>query len=332
WIQGLEIAARFAGVPMKEIQQVLDWDEGMESDTEDEADDFRMTTDDFEYPIPLPRVSEVYKQATPVLNLMAKDPTNDKLSQQLMQFNEKIRVDNVKEKLHEHDWQIPVEWFITHYGLIREARSRLQANPEDNQAKREIMAEESLIDKEIQLKHFPTQWSISAADEAWKKQQTTKIVYPWPTKVLPDGSVIIGVKRNGSQGRQVCVEIEEAGRTVRYLKPAYKVGLRAVDEYAKEQGKYKNLAEEQSKWSKENRNDIAELLWVTSSVVKGDPPKRDPVAYCCVRLYSGKLDILTRSSLCKVWGDKDAKTAIKKVCDRDQILTPWEAREASYSN
>lgn len=160
------------------------------------------------------------------------------------------------------------------------------------------------------------------------KVEVDRIEYPWPTAIAADGSLIVGVRRHGRFGLQVCVETEENdGRIIRRLESASDVGLFEVERYTNTQG-FKNLADGQTQWSFRDRGDFDELLWVALSQTKlknTAAGKKDPSTDCCVKFRKRGIQMLTKSSLAKVLGPASANAQIRSVCQRDQITPPWEA-------
>ncbi|KXJ84825.1 hypothetical protein Micbo1qcDRAFT_169925 [Microdochium bolleyi] len=196
----------------------------------------------------------------------------------------------------------------------------------------------------IQKHHFPPEWSVSqmqqkpvvaeqTAEEASlfvesdDSAETETIEYPWATLETADGSRILGVRPRGKVGLQVCVETMKDGRVVRRLMPASQVP--EVTQYIKKDG-YKNLAEGQSTWTYKQRGDFEELLWVTDPAHPRSE-KRDPPADCCVRFRGQGLQILTRTSLFKVLGEKKARAEMESVCARDGIPAPWQMKPREQS-
>ncbi|GKT96932.1 transposase [Colletotrichum tofieldiae] len=154
------------------------------------------------------------------------------------------------------------------------------------------------------------------------------ITYPWTTAKAADGSLIIGVRKWGGFGTQVCIETQETdGRIIRRLESASQVGLPEIRKYWETDG-FKNLAEGQSQWSYRDRDDFEELLWVTKSQTKSKNTAantKDPNADCCVKFHDKGIQILTVTSLNKVLGPSGARAEIEKVCKRDNISPPWKA-------
>lgn len=313
-------------------------------DSGEEADDVRMSFDDDEIDKPIARVLQVYQKATPIMKSLFQDPTNEELQQQLYKLNEMIGSDNRNEQLPEDTWKIRIGFFAPHYKIIRDYYNRLKKNPADTDANHAFVTEEKLIHDMIEKHHFPPEWSISrmqqksiVADktaeetslfvESDDSAETKTIDYPWPTLETADGSRILGVRSRGKVGLQVCVETSKDGRVVRRLVP--ESAVHEVQQYIEING-YKNLAEGQSTWTSRQRGDFEELLWVTDPA----PPrsgKRDPPADCCVRFREQGLQILTRTSLFKVLGEKRAKAEMESVCVRDGTSAPWKMQPREQS-
>ncbi|KAF4465066.1 domain-containing [Fusarium albosuccineum] len=168
---------------------------------------------------------------------------------------------------------------------------------------------------------------VDAAESAANSSQIT-IEYPWTTSQAADGSLIVGVRKQGAFGTQVCIETQEDdGRVIRRLESASDVGLLEVSRYWKMDG-FKNLAGGQSQWSHKQRDDFDQLLWVTKSQTKRKNTaanKKDPNADCCVKFHQNGIQMLTTTSLSKVLGRSSATAEIRRVCERDGILPPSEA-------
>ncbi|RSL81532.1 hypothetical protein CEP52_017173 [Fusarium oligoseptatum] len=173
---------------------------------------------------------------------------------------------------------------------------------------------------------------VDAAESASNSSQNT-IEYPWTTTRAADGSLIVGVRKQGAVGTQVCIETQEDdGRVIRRLESASDVGLLEVDRYKKMDG-FKNLAEGQSQWSHKDRYDFDQLLWVTKSQTKCKNTaanKKDPNADCCVKFHSKGIQVMNVASLCKVLGPSSARAKIEEVCLRDGFQPPWKADWISH--
>jgi predicted transcriptional regulator len=173
---------------------------------------------------------------------------------------------------------------------------------------------------------------VDAANSAVNSSQSP-IDYPWTTARAADGSLIVGVRKQGAFGTQVCIETQENdGRVIRRLESASDVGLLEVGRYWKTGG-FKNLAEGQSQWSHKDRDDFDQLLWVTKSQTKRKNTatnRKDPNADCCVKFHGKGIQILTITSLSKVLGLSSATAEIKRVCEKDGICPPSEAGWVSH--
>ncbi|KAK1994157.1 hypothetical protein LX36DRAFT_727991 [Colletotrichum falcatum] len=274
-----------------------------------------LTKSDDVTPVPPAKVQDIYNEATRELSKLREDSTNLTALKKLQNLNAKISTFNAAEKetlgadgaeISLDRWHIPMEFFAPHYNVVQERYKILDNNRTHEEARKAIAAKKQLIDGLIERDHFPA--ANPPADQA-------AIPYPWLTDKADDGSVIIGVRKQGS-GYRVLTEREEDGQIIRRLEAASKVGSERVKEYCKETG-CKNLAKGQSEWSDKDCDDFERLLWVTRSQTK----RKNTAA--------GKKDILTLSSLRRVLGHGDANKKIKEVCERDGFLPPWEAGNIS---
>ncbi|KAB5515640.1 hypothetical protein GE09DRAFT_1294599 [Coniochaeta sp. 2T2.1] len=133
---------------------------------------------------------------------------------------------------------------------------------------------------------------------------TARITYPWPTRKMDDGTLILGLRRRGKIGHQVCVEVEDNGRITRMLKTGSEVGLLDVQLYKGDsEDDWKNLGK-----------------------------VRDPNADCCVKFKKGGIQMGCVSKFVKLLGPTSAKQMIEKVCRRDGVAPPWEAEIVTQSN
>lgn len=325
-------AARAVLIDEKWIGIVDDWDgktDLIEMKANLEAQD---KMDDDTIPKLSSRVKEVYQKMTPLLAQLKMDPDNLKSLEELEGFNKDIvngnKAENSKPEafgnpIHEEQWRIDFNFFKSHYKAILDARATLETDPESKIAREFISTERQLIKEHIEKHHLLEEWNV----ESLKRSKTKQIEYPWPTRTMPDGSVIIGVRKIG-RGMQVLIErAEEDGNLIRILEAASRVGFREVKAYDETPNR-QNLAEKQSQYSYKDRDDFKELLWVTKS--RGQRQNeaartKIPAADCCVRFTGTKgIRILTLSSFKKVLGVGDAKTQIKAVCHKDGILPPWD--------
>ncbi|KAK2051642.1 hypothetical protein LY76DRAFT_674066 [Colletotrichum caudatum] len=329
-----------------EIEEVVHWD-GEEKLPELEEDIILPDA----IPVPPAYVMEIYNEATPTLHQLGRDPTNTIALKKLQDLNAKISESNAAEKktLGTHGdeisldrWCIPLSFFGPHYNFVLENYNILYKDRTNRLARNVIAKEKKLIDSFIVHNHFPRDWTVLTADkhlqvkdketaaaEAMKPAaDEATMTYPWTTAKAADGSLIIGVRKWGGFGTQVCIETQETdGRIIRRLESASQVGLPEIRKYWETDG-FKNLADGQSQWSYKDRNDFEELLWVTKSQTKHKNTaanNKDPNADCCVKFNDKGIQMLTVTSLNKVLGPSSARAKIEKVCRRDNISPPWKA-------
>ncbi|KZL64977.1 DnaJ domain-containing protein [Colletotrichum tofieldiae] len=347
----LRIAAENQSVSHLDIDEVVSWNG--EEKLPDLDEDTPMAEDAI--PVPPAYVTDIYDKATPTLYRLGQDPTDPIALKLLQELNAKISKSNAAEKeslgtngaeVSLDRWCIPLSFFGPHYNQVLENYNVLAKDRTNQPARNAIAKEKKLIDSLIERNHFPQAWTVETADEYL--QNTDKatataedikpaadeatITYPWTTAKAADGSLIIGVRKWGGFGTQVCIEMQEKdGRIIRRLESASKVGLQKVQKYWETDG-FKNLAEGQSQWSYRDRNDFEELLWVTKSQTKRKniaANNKDPNADCCVKFHDKGIQILTVTSFNKVLGPSSARAEIEKVCWRDNISPPWKAGNVS---
>ncbi|GKT83955.1 DnaJ domain-containing protein [Colletotrichum tofieldiae] len=302
-------------------------------------------------PVPPAYVTDIYDKATPTLYRLGQNPTDPIALKLLQDLNAKISESNAAEKktlgtdgaeISLDRWCIPLSFFGPHYNQVLEYYNILVNDRTNQPARNAIAKEKELIDSLIKRNHFPQDWTVETADEYLRiKDKATAtaealkraadeatIKYPWTTAEAADGSLIIGVRKQGRFGTQVCIETQEKdGRIIRRLESASEVGLLEVQKYWEMDG-FNNLAEGQSQWSYKDRNDFEELLWVTKSQTKRKniaANNKDPNADCCVKFHDKGIQILTVTSFNKVLGPSSARAEIEKVCRRDDISPPWKA-------
>ncbi|KAF5707387.1 hypothetical protein FMUND_11145 [Fusarium mundagurra] len=156
---------------------------------------------------------------------------------------------------------------------------------------------------------------VDAANSAVNSSQSP-IDYPWTMAGAADGSLIVGVRKQGAFGTQ----------------SASDVGLLKVGRYWKTGG-FKNLAEGQSQWSHKDCDDFDQLLWVTKSQTKRKNTainKKDLNADCCVKFHRKGIQIVAIMSLSKVLGLSSAIAEIKRVYKIDSICLPSDAGWVSH--
>ncbi|KAK0615138.1 hypothetical protein B0T17DRAFT_582996 [Bombardia bombarda] len=286
-------------------------------------------------PAPPQRVTNIYQEATPALYRLGQDSSHPAILRQLGRLNTKISEANKIEKIEPGQWTIPISFFGPHYNEVSRRYSILRDDPTNETAREEIIKEKTLIDSFIQKNHFPKQWTILTPDDYLKNTAASAVrssqnstEYPWTTAQAADGSLIVGVRKQGRFGTQVCIETQENdGRIIRRLESASEVGLLEVQRYWEMDG-FKDLAQGQSQWSHKDRNDYDQLLWITKSQTKRKniaANNKDPNADCCVKFHNKGIEILSVTSLTKVLGPSSARAEIEKVCKRDNILPPWKA-------
>ena len=309
-------------------------------------------------PIPPTRVKDAYREATPLLYKLGQNPEDEAVLKQLDEINNRIKegnrsqnaeTENESERVSDSQWLIPATFFGPHYEIVLEGYRILHDHPEDQAVKRRISIEKELIDALIRKHHFPAEWTVTSADDYLKERHSEAAVadavaaelpklegvhveYPWPTARAADGGLIIGVRRHGQWGTQVCIErVEEGGQIIRRLEAASEVGLLEVEKYKATAG-HKILSDGQSTWSNKDRSDFEELLWVTKSQTQRNNQaagRKDPAADCCVKFRKRGINILTATSLGRVLGTASANAQIDNICKRDGILPPWQAGHVS---
>ncbi|KAL2886711.1 DnaJ domain-containing protein [Ceratocystis lukuohia] len=243
-------------------------------------------------PVPSQRVADVFQEATPVLHRLGRDSSHPAIPEQPGRPDAKISGVNKTKKIAEATATTAPKT-VKAAGLAAEEAPRI----------------------------------AGAATSAAKPSQNS-IEYPWTTARAADGSLIVGVRKQGQFGTQVCIETQENdGRLIRRLESASEVGLLQVQRYWKMYG-FKDLAQGQSQWSHKDRNDFDQLLWTTKSQTKlknTAAKNKSPSADCCVKFRNKGIQILSVTSLTKVLGPSSARAEIEKVCKRDNILPPWKA-------
>ncbi|KAH7137545.1 hypothetical protein EDB81DRAFT_656351 [Dactylonectria macrodidyma] len=330
----LQTAAKEMGLDATDQEDVDSWDGKAEFDPPTTSGQQRHMDED-EVPQPPARVLELYTKATPLLYALGENPHDPAAHEELKTINEEIREANKKEELSPLEWLIPINELVIHYIEVNSKYGILKSNATDQDARSRISMEKKFIDEIINRNHLPEAWTVLTADEFVAQQSenvsnTTSIDYPWRTGKGMTDSLIVGVRKSG-RGTQVCVERQEGGTLIRRLESASEVGLLEVQNYMNTND-FKNLAEGQSLWSHQHRDDFEELLWVTKSqtMLKNTASRRkDPAADCCVKFRKKGIHILTVSSLSKVLGPTSARRAITRVCERDGFLPPWEAEPVS---
>ncbi|KAH7303104.1 hypothetical protein B0I35DRAFT_332540, partial [Stachybotrys elegans] len=315
----IEQVKAWDGKTILKVQEDVDMsndDDSGESDADDSGEGKENTV-----PLPPKWVTDVYKSATPWLQIL-KQGTQDedaiKEVKKLNSFIEENHPANKKEpgeksKAPKKQWQIPLDWFVMQYKDVNEQYDAFVSKPND-ETKKKVESIYNNIHHCIERDHFPQSWGV----------MFKMVVYPWNTGKAADGSMIIGVRRTGA-GHRVCVETKEEGRLIRRIISASKAGFKQVKEYTATE--YFNLAGQQSKWTYEDREKFEEVLWVTEAqggIRNAAANRRNPAVDCCVRMKDG-IHILTLSNLYKVLGNGNAKSEIIRVCDRDNISYPWNA-------
>ncbi|KAK1656625.1 hypothetical protein BDP55DRAFT_740091 [Colletotrichum godetiae] len=312
----LHVAAQELSVNHLEIDEVVNWDGEKLPDLEDESP---MEVD----PIPVPP--------------QAGNPDDPVARKEIHNFNMLISDFNAAEKeasgaddsdISPDRWCISLQFFGTHFNLVRD-NYKILLNDRSNQEARDVIAAEKKTGESCMRCLFAGTGNGAEVAKAKRLAESQAVIqYLWPTAQAADGSLIIGVRKQGQFGHQVCVEMrEEDGRVIRRLQSASEAGLLEVERYRQIDG-YKNLAEGQSQWSCDDRNDFEELLWVTESHIKRKNTaarKKNPTADCCVKFRTKGIQILTVSSFSMVLGRSSARAEIEKICRRDNIAPPWDA-------
>lgn len=340
-----------------------DGEENLFEDDEEEEDDDdssrRLSDMQIEIPKPTAKTDQVYKQATNAMKMLIANPSHERPRILLEWLNNDIeedaKVNHIQINIFQQHYKIVKEAYGTLFEHSGEEypRDKVPDNvlppPNKNEppevklerAKRDIPKAKGLIDKLIMNYHYPTDWAIPDAEyyrnllrpginpaQIIIKQETESQnplipKYDWYTLAYDNTSRIIGWRKVGGFGKQVCIERMEGGRLIRRLAAASTcgAGLKTVDNYCNIEGS-KDLAKGQNSWSKKDRSDFVKLHWVTQSVTKNSP--RDPATYCCVEFSQRGINILTVSNFRRVLSDDEANFEISKVCDRDGIIVPWK--------
>ncbi|CAG9955960.1 unnamed protein product [Clonostachys rosea f. rosea IK726] len=153
--------------------------------------------------------------------------------------------------------------------------------------------------------------------------------YPWAVLPIEDGARIIGYRPVG-RGCQVLTERrEKSGILIHRLEPAHEVGRESVAKYRNMDGA-KKLTRDR-KWSSKDKDNFIKIHWSAKSQVKlhnlalGKPRSPDNPNY--VEFTHG-MHVLWYTEVEAILGMSDAQRDIRKVCERDGIIPPWESKPA----
>lgn len=334
---GLKDAAELMGVEERWIGPVDNWNgesdllaELLADDSGNESDSGEGGMED-EFIPPTDPIKQHYASITSVMKDLQLDPTSDRLKSHINEVNEKI--ENESSADESSHWKIRQE-ITSHYEMALPYHQTLLKNSEDEEAKAKLSELRAFVEEVIEGRQYPKEWAIMTTGDLIEYQRSrTEIQYPWTTVRNDEGALIIGYRRQGRNGYQVCVERRENERMIRRLEAAWEV--LGAQEYAK-RADAKNLADK-TEWNRDHEKYYGGLLWVTKSQIKlsniafklnkdKTPRKpRGPNADCCA-LFNGKVTCLTFSNLEKVLGKTRAAWEVKKVCEKDGIIVPWKTQ------
>jgi len=164
------------------------------------------------------------------------------------------------------------------------------------------------------------------------------IKYPWTIGVSAAGEPIIAyrsVTKFGTISGHRCVVEEKSpeGKPIYVFRNGAEIGQLELDEYLRQSG-IKRLAETDAEsrrkkvWSYRDKQQFQEFLWTAvASLSKATMGKgrRDPETLCCVKFDWG-IELLSRSNLKSVIGEKSTNTRIARDCEQRGVLPPWKVQ------
>ncbi|UQC75191.1 uncharacterized protein CLUP02_01844 [Colletotrichum lupini] len=219
--KAFNMAAKSPEIDEFDIEEMLDWD-GKEPLPDLEEDS--MDVD----PIPVPpqTVRDIFDKATPSLDRLKENSDDPAALKEIATFNMLISEFALAQKevlgddasdVSSDTWSISVPFFGPHYRLVRDNYQILVNERTNKSARRAIAKTKRLIDEYIEWHHFPQNWTVETADTYLERQDKggkeaegarlpgslAAIRYPWTTAPAADGSLIIGVRKQGRFGNQI---------------------------------------------------------------------------------------------------------------------------------
>jgi hypothetical protein len=155
WVRvNAEFAANASGTDSGESDSD-DSDSGKHKHKEYKPDIFRMN---------------IYKEATPFVHKLLKNPDDDECKSKIQSLNEKISKQNKKDRFEEDQFLIGLK-FLRRTGLsARDAVASLKRDPNDRKAKNELKKLEKELDKWVEVNSYPPEW-IGEPSSSHKKDK-----------------------------------------------------------------------------------------------------------------------------------------------------------------
>ncbi|KAL7940636.1 hypothetical protein V8C42DRAFT_337034 [Trichoderma barbatum] len=224
-------------------------------------------------------------------------------------------------------------------------------------AKRFIPKLRAGLVKFLDSNHYPSDWNIpdapyyqkllsedpgsdSKADPGSDSKAARKLdetTANWYAIEGENGERLIGARKHGPFGHQVCMEIWENDRWIRRLEAASKCGipLKSVQEFI-DNPLSRNLSEDQDIWSYKDRNNFVKLHWVAMGRIQVKNLSRGNKTcptYCCAEFKGVDekkkgIKVLTGTNFYRVLGVSGTRSEIAKYCG-DKIVPPWNVKPIS---
>lgn len=112
----------------------------------------------------------IYKEATPFVHKLLRNPDDDECKSKIQSLNEKISKQNKKDRFEEDQFLIGLK-FLGRTGLsARDAVASLKRDPNDRKAKSELKKIEEELKKWVEVNSYPPEW-IGEPSSSHKKDK-----------------------------------------------------------------------------------------------------------------------------------------------------------------
>ncbi|KAK3305081.1 uncharacterized protein B0T15DRAFT_554905 [Chaetomium strumarium] len=168
----LKAAAEAKGVDDYYIGLVEEWT----GDANDDGEGERPKPEEVSMPTPPEWVTDIYKaaQAEELIDRLKRDAADPMVRGGLESWNNEIRSRNDAEGRSQDTWIIPSSELVPHYGMSQAYYTKLQEEPNDQEAKNKLNSLKSQLDEVIKRRHLPTEWTIQTAEEFLEEYRQRK--------------------------------------------------------------------------------------------------------------------------------------------------------------
>ena len=314
------------------------------ADVEDNTPDNEPTKEnmDLEYEVPRPPLTfhkVIYKKATPFFEQLLKDTNNVKALEELDGLNNFIKVYNESTKASKNNCIIKYNTVNENFKLGKEQAAVLVADPTNMDALEKINKIHRALENFNKAHGYPKEWifqipSIDDRAGQSKDKAASSVVSQsaWAPGLTREGEPIVGYRKVG-WGHQFIVQTGSKDKPLYDLRSGSEIGKRARDGFLNMEGEKTFLSDKNI-----DIDDLGEYKQVLGVAMKSIQTKtigvgfRYPVTFVLALFEksdtknggkSQEQKWITRTTLRKILGKKDADADIQEHYDSQGLEKPW---------